>query len=57
MQRGENHHQSKLSDKKVLEIRRLLRQESATKGMLAKRFKVSFDVIHKIAKRVTWKHV
>ncbi len=50
---GERHHQAKLTESDVEEIR----SSSDTGISLAKRFKVSMQVISNVRRRKTWRHV
>ena len=54
---GEKSNLSKLTDSKVLEIRKLYDENRETKNELAKKFKVTYSNIHYIVKGITWKHL
>jgi hypothetical protein len=55
--RGELHHKSKLTEKDVLEIRRLSKTGQFAQRQLAKQFDVTRSTIFKILKRDYWKHI
>jgi HNH endonuclease len=54
--RGERHHQAKLTENDVREIRRL-REQGVFFKELAKRFGISLGVAHAICSRKIWRHV
>jgi len=55
--RGEQNGIAKLTEKEVLEIRRLYAKGVYTHAALAELFKVSPKTVFKILKRLTWKHI
>lgn len=55
--RGERQHSAKLTNKKVLEIRRRYKEEEVTKRRLAKEYGVSTVTITAVIQRRSWKHV
>ncbi len=54
---GEDSHYSKLSEKHILEIRELYSTGNYTQRELSKRYNISFQGIHVIVKRKSWKHI
>lgn len=54
---GSKHPNSKLTDDKVREIRRLHAAGGYTFAALARRYGVSLSLVSKIVKRKTWRHV
>ncbi len=55
--KGENQHSSKLTEKQVLEIRSKYIPYKYHTYILAKEYDVDPKTIHKIIKRITWKHL
>jgi len=55
--RGEKHPKAKLTEEKVIEIRRLYKNEGHTTRSLAKMFEVGYVRIYDIIAYRTWKHV
>jgi len=55
-QRGEDCHNSKLTEKEVLKIRKLKRLGFAVKT-IANRFSISLGHIRKIVNRESWRHI
>jgi hypothetical protein len=53
---GANHHQAKLTPKQVLKIREA-RASGSTLKVLATKFKVSMQTIHRIANLQSWSHL
>jgi DNA invertase Pin-like site-specific DNA recombinase len=54
--KGENHGQAKLSNKDVLEIRKLLSEKVRVKAISIK-FNVCRCTVWKIKKKITWKEL
>lgn len=54
---GENHHQAFLTEKDIMEIRRLRNEENIPFYKIGKMFKVSKTNIMDICKYKTWKHI
>jgi len=54
--RGEDHPQSKLNNKQVVEIRDLYNRGFSTK-VIARNYKISTWNVEEIGKRHTWKHL
>lgn len=54
---GEIHGHSKLTDAKVIQIRKLYATGSYTYVELAEKYGVAFTTIHKAVKGVTWGHI
>lgn len=57
MIKGEKHSQAKLTERDILEIRRLYSEEKTSKSQLATRYKVSWQAIYLIVNRRRWKHI
>ena len=55
--KGELNGCSKLTNKKVIEIRKLYKPYKITGDILAKKFNVSSSLIYRIIKRNIWKHI
>lgn len=55
--RGEQHGMSKLTEKKVIEIRKIYRSRVVPRAQLAKKYKVSRSTIDKVLSREDWKHI
>lgn len=56
--KGENHPNSKLSNNRVLAIRRLFKNnKNINKNNLAKKLKVRYNVIYSITENLTYKHL
>ncbi len=55
--RGGNHHNSKLKEEDVLEIRRRYKKGIYTSCKLSKEFNIHKDTILQIVKRRTWTHI
>lgn len=53
--RGEDHHNSKLTEKEALEIRRLYDEGKIPSKEIARRFRVSVGCVRDIGHRRTWK--
>lgn len=54
---GENHFRSNLTEKEVLEIRRLLKETKITQMKLSKMFNVATGTVSNIKTRKTWKYI
>ena len=55
--RGEKSGTAKLTNKKVLKIRKMFESRQYTMQFLADKFKVSITTISLIIRRITWKHI
>ena len=53
---GENNHRSKLTEKDVIEIRRLYKN-GVRQYVIAKKYEISPDVVYNIVHQLTWKHI
>lgn len=56
-QRGEKHHEAKLTEAHVLEVRRVYNNGGWTQADLATKFGVTRTLISRIVNRLIWKHV
>ena len=54
---GENHYGAKLTEVKVLKIRQLFATGRYSQKRLSQIFGVGFTIIHKIIRRLNWKHI
>lgn len=54
---GERHGKAKLTDKKVIEIRRILFLKEMNQRQVAEKYNVSSKTINQIFKRKIWKHL
>lgn len=57
MRPGELHHLNKMTNKDVIEIRKLWDSGKETQAGLSRKYNVSTACIHSIAKRKSWKHI
>lgn len=57
LSRGSRNSNTKLTEEKVLEIKKMLTGKYGEQTLLAKKFSVSPEVIRLISKNKTWKHV
>lgn len=55
--KGEEHPAAKLTEKDVLEIRKLYEDSQNTKVELAEKYNVSRENIYRIVNHLTWKHI
>jgi len=55
--RGEEHHSAKLSEDDVREIRRLYGAGAYSQDELAEKYGLAQNMIHKIVRRKSWRHV
>jgi len=55
--RGGNHPNAKLTEEKVLEIRRLYQESNVTQKELGEKFGVANSTIWRIINRFNWEHV
>lgn len=55
--KGENHGESKLTEKQVLKIRELYSRDDISQRKLAKKFKITQTMIGYIVNKQSWKHL
>jgi predicted DNA-binding protein (UPF0251 family) len=57
MERGEAHHNAKLTEKEVREIRKLYLETGLSQSALAKKYGVAQSAVFRILNRKSWKHL